>query len=254
MGQSRRQSRGRPESTADTDAPSEAAPDVAENPPAKKSELLAIVSSKPWTCAACGEQFGQHSYLTMDDAGPLCLDCVDLGHLEFLPSGDAALTRRSKRASRLSAVVIQWSRTRRRYERQGILAEPEAIAQAEVECLADSEVRERRRGREEIRRVADDQQFVVELAGVITTQFPGCPARRAMAIARHAGMRSSGRIGRTSAGRALDPAAVRLAVIAAVRHEDTDYESLLMSGVPREEARARVRSQITAVVDGWAVG
>jgi hypothetical protein len=44
-------------------------------------------------------------------------------------------------------VVVQWSRARQRYERQGILAEVEAIAQAERECLADSELRDRRRER-----------------------------------------------------------------------------------------------------------
>ena len=254
MAQSRRQSTTRSGAAERSDPPDAAASRAADSPPGKKAELLAIVSSKPWTCAACGEHFGRHSYLMMDDAGPLCLDCVDLGHLEFLPSGDAALTRRSKRASRLAAVVIQWSRSRRRYERQGILAEPEAIAQAEVECLADSEVRERRRQRAEIRRVAGDDQFAAELAGAIKTQFPGCPANRATAIAQHAGARSSGRIGRTRAGRALDPQAVRLAVVAAVRHDDTDYELLLMSGVPREEARDRVRSQVLAAVAGWETG
>jgi hypothetical protein len=219
-----------------------------------KSELLVIASSRPWACAACSAQFERHAFLTMDDAGPLCLDCADLGHLEFLPRGDAALTRRAKRASGLSAVVVQWSRARNRYERQGILAEPQAIAQAERDCLADSDVRERHRVRDAERRAAGDEKFVTELAEAIRLQFPGCSARRAKAIARHAGTRSSGRIGRTSAGRALDPAAVRLAVIAAVRHEDTDYERLLMRGVPRNEARDRVRGQIDAVLDAWLVG
>ena len=103
------------------------------------SELLVIAAIKPWACASCTAQFGRGNLLTMDDAGPLCMDCADLGHLEYLPRGDAALTRRAKRGSRLSAVVVQWSRARQRYERQGILAEVEAIAQAERECLADSE-------------------------------------------------------------------------------------------------------------------
>ena len=57
----------------------------------RKRELLAIISTKPWSCAACGGESGRGGFLTMDDAGPLCLDCADLGHLEFLPSGDAAL-------------------------------------------------------------------------------------------------------------------------------------------------------------------
>jgi hypothetical protein len=54
-----------------------------------------------------------------------------------------------------------------RYERQGILAEVEAIAQAERECLADSEIRERRRERDAGRRIIEDQRFVAELADAI---------------------------------------------------------------------------------------
>jgi hypothetical protein len=82
--------------------------------------------------------------LIMDGPGPLCLTCADLDHLVFLGAGDAALTRRAKKASTLSAVV------------------------------------------------------------------------------------------------------------ASVRHQDTDYDELLMSGVPREEARVRIRSAIDRVLAAWA--
>jgi hypothetical protein len=214
-------------------------------------ELLVIAAGKPWTCASCSAQFQRGDLLRMDDAGPLCMDCADLGHLEYLARGDAALTRRAKRSSRLSAVVVKWSRARQRYERQGILAEAEAIATAERECLTDAEVRERRRERDAQRRVGEDERFVADLADAIRTLFPGCSAERADRIARHAGARSSGRIGRTSAGRALDPDAVRLAVIAAVRHEDTEYEELLMRGVSRAEARELVRDDVDQILHAW---
>ena len=62
------------------------------------------------------------------------MQCADLDHLVYLPAGDAALTRRAKRASRLSAVVVRFSRSRQRYERQGILVEEEALEAAEAEC------------------------------------------------------------------------------------------------------------------------
>ncbi|MCV6977743.1 DUF2293 domain-containing protein [Mycobacterium bourgelatii] len=81
--------------------------------------------------------------------------------------------------------------------------------------------------------------------------FPGCPAERADAIARHAATRGSGRIGRSAAGRALDPEAVTLAVVASVRHVDTPYDELLMSGVDREAARHRVAAQVDAVLNRW---
>jgi len=161
----------------------------------------------------------------MDEVGPLCMGCADLDHLEFLPRGDTALTRRARKTSRLSAVVVQWSRARKRYERQGVLAEPDAIAQAEQDCLADSEVRERRRVRDAQRRAVEDEQLVADLAAALLGQFPGCPPDRALLIAQHAGARSSGRIGRTSAGRALEAEAVRLAVVAAVQQwTDRPYQ------------------------------
>ena len=188
----------------------------------------------------------------MDEAGPLCLGCADLGHLDFLGRGDAALTRRAKRNSRLSAVVVKWSGARQRYERLGILAEADAIDQAEQECLADSEARERRRERDAERRERQDEAFVEDLSAAILVQFPGCPPERAERIARHAGARGSGRVGRTAAARVLDPDAIRLAVIASVRHEDTTYEDLLMSGVSREDARGLVRADVDGVLEAWS--
>jgi hypothetical protein len=53
-----------------------------------------------------------------------------MDHPVFLPSGDAGLTRRARKASTLSAVVVRWSRTHQRYERQGLLVEPAALKAA----------------------------------------------------------------------------------------------------------------------------
>lgn len=220
----------------------------------KPKDLLVIESTRGFTCADCGTAHDRGDLLTMDDAGPLCLVCADLAHLEFLARGDTALTRRARKHSTLSAVVVRWSRNRRRYERQGIVAEPDAIEKAEQECLADADARERRRTREAIRRDRQDTAFVDELAAAIRAQFPACPAHRATRIARHAGERSSGRIGRSAAGRALDPDAVRLAVVASVRHEDTDYDELLMGGIARFDARVRVRPVIDEILERWESG
>jgi hypothetical protein len=217
-------------------------------------DLLVIAATKPWSCDGCGADSGPGGLLMMDDGGPRCLDCVDLGHLEFLPAGDAALTRRAKKASRLSAVVVRWSRSRKRYERQGILVEPDALERAEIECLDDAESRERRREREEERRLVADDRFVADLGAAVRSQFPGCPPDRADRIARHAGARASGRIGRTREGRELDAHAVRLAVIAAVRHGDTSYDELLMSGVSRAVAREQVRGDVDRVLAAWQAG
>jgi type II secretory pathway component HofQ len=131
----------------------------------------------------------------MEDAGPLCMGCADLDHLVFLPAGDAALSRRARKASRLSAVVVRFSRARKRYERQGILVEEAALRQAEMQCLADEEARARRRERDRQRRADQDVAFEARLAEAVVQLFPGCPAGRAEAIAQHAGQQGSGRLG-----------------------------------------------------------
>jgi hypothetical protein len=98
-------------------------------------DLVVIWALKEWSCTVCS---GGGELLIMDGPGPLCLNCAHLDHLVFLPSGDAGLTRRAKKASKLSAVVVRFSRTRRRYERQGILVEPEALATADVDGRASA--------------------------------------------------------------------------------------------------------------------
>ena len=80
-----------------------------------------------WKCHRCGKT---GDLLMMENPGPACLVCVGLDDLEFLPAGDALLSRRAKAKSTRCAVVVRFSRTRRRYERQGLLVEPSALADA----------------------------------------------------------------------------------------------------------------------------
>ncbi len=90
-------------------------------------------------------------------------------------------------------MVIRFSRSRKRYERQGLLVEEPALRKAEAECLADAEVRARR---EAERRAVHDEALARSMADGIRRLFPGCPPGEAEAIARHATMRKSGRIDR----------------------------------------------------------
>ena len=215
----------------------------------RRPELVVVSPLRDFTCSACGEEQG--GWLIMEDSGPICMACADMAHLVFLPSGDAALTRRTKAGSRLSAVVVRFSRSRRRFERQGILVEEQALERAERECLADEDARSRRRERDAQRRIGEDLELQARMAAEIVRLFPGCPPDRAQSIAGHTSLRGSGRVGRSEAGRALEPAALELAVAAAVRHENTRYDELLMSGVEREVARAQVRDEVARVLDGW---
>jgi hypothetical protein len=90
-------------------------------------------------CTECGEELWKGSFLLMENGRPLCLRCADLDHLVYLPRGDRALTRRAKKKSVLSAVVVRFSRARGRYERQGILVEESALQEAQEQCLEDAD-------------------------------------------------------------------------------------------------------------------
>ncbi|GAB3001647.1 DUF2293 domain-containing protein [Amycolatopsis acidiphila] len=217
-------------------------------------DLVVLSPHTDWTCTGCGIRSAAGEFQYPEDDRPLCLSCADFDHLVFLPSGNAALSRRAKKESTLAVLVTRFNKRRKRYERQGILVEEAALERAEGQCLADEDVRARRRERDAVRRAAQDVEFQAAMAGEIRRLFPGCGAERAQAIAEHAGTRGSGRVGRSAAGRALDDEAVRLAVVASIRHEDTDYDAMLMAGVPRAEARDRIRPGIDRVLARWERG
>lgn len=106
----------------------------------KKRERLAEKASKApelvviqplhsdWTCHRCGHSGGM---LIMENGGPACLSCMGLDDLEFLAAGDALLTRRVKAKSAKCAVVVRFSRSRKRYERQGLLVDPRALVEVQ---------------------------------------------------------------------------------------------------------------------------
>ena len=94
-------------------------------------ELVVIQPlNREWTCHRCG---GSGDLLVMEKPGPACLRCTGLDDLAFLPAGDALLTRRVKVKSTKSAVVVRFSKSRGRYERQGLLVEPQALTEAQLQ-------------------------------------------------------------------------------------------------------------------------
>lgn len=114
----------------------------------KKRARLAAKANRPpelaviepldagWKCHRCG---GTGGLLVMEDPGPACLPCAGLAALVFLPAGDAALSRIAKSKSTAFAVVVRFSRSRKRYERHGLLVQPEALREAELEVAARRE-------------------------------------------------------------------------------------------------------------------
>jgi hypothetical protein len=218
----------------------------------KSNDLKVFISSRESKCGECGEDLGTHAWITLQgEKGALCLSCGDLDHLVYLPSGDSTVTRRAKKHSRLSAVVLKWSRARKRYERQGLLVEDEALQLAEKECEEDKEQREKNRIRAAERREELDEQFIVSFSNRIRELYPNCPAGREKTIARHACLKYSGRVGRSASAKALDENAVYLAVRAHIRHTETTYDELLMRGVDRREAREAVECLQDEIIDMW---
>jgi hypothetical protein len=219
----------------------------------KPEELKVFISHRASVCGECHEELGHKAWVFLaGEQGALCLSCADLDHLVFLPSGDTAVTRRARKASALAAVVLKWSRARKRYERQGLLVEEDALHEAEASCLVDEEARARRRERAALRRAEQDEDFVSAFAARVRGLFPGCPPDRETAIAEHACKKYSGRVGRSAAARSLDDEAVRMAVAAHVRHRETSYDEMLAGGEDRHEARALVRDAVEAVLERWA--
>jgi hypothetical protein len=218
----------------------------------QREELKVFIASRESTCDECKEDLGSKAWITLkEEKGALCLSCADLDHLVFLPSGDAAVTRRARKHSTLSAVVLKWSKARKRYERQGSLVEEPALRQAEIECLADEDARAQRRIREADRRATLDLAYVERFAEAVQQLYLKCPLETAKSIAEHACAKYSGRVGRSAAAKTLDEQAVRLAVVAHVCHVETRYDRLLMNGWDRIDARVSVEDTVRSVLAKW---
>lgn len=214
---------------------------------------LVWISHKDAKCTACGAELARGERLAIDRAqGSRCLKCAGLDGLVLLPSGDTALTRRAVARSSRSAVVLEFSRARKRNERQGVLVEESAIEQAESENASDEARRRVQRQQRQVRGEAVEREYRVAFAARVLELFPGASREQAEAIAVRACEKYSGRVGRSAQAKALAKDAVTLAVRAHVRHAHTDYDRLLNEGREPAEARASVRQAIERVLAAWS--
>ena len=214
-------------------------------------DIVVFSILKPSACAECGAELWKGSFLRMEKEKPLCLECADLDHLVFLLRGDVALTRRSRKYSILSAVVVRFSRSRKRYERQGLLVESGALERAQEECLSDEVKRRIAREKASLARERADNEYVAQFVDCVRSRYPDCPPGEAEAIAKHACEKYSGRVGRSSAAKSFDATAMDLAVKAHVRHVHTEYDRLLSRGWERSEARSAVLDRVTEIMERW---
>jgi hypothetical protein len=176
-------------------------------------------------CETCHRPGGLLLARDYRGGGAICLRCARLDPLVFLPSADAALTRRARAAGR--TVVVDWwnphpvQRSRRGYrpigprrDRLGVLVELSALESAARRCLADPSALADRRTRDE-RRMAKGGTPWEDVAAAIRERFPGCP--RADVIAYHTAVRC--------------PDAVEFAVAESVRHVDADGDERRVAAI-----------------------
>jgi len=214
-------------------------------------DIVVFIVRRETKCAECGEELGPGRWIRVENDQALCLACADLAHLEYLPSGNTALTRRATEHSPLRAVVVQWAYARKRYERQGILVTRDAIERAEAECLADENRRARQRERAAAQREVEDREYQSAVTEKLKALYPGCPPDETARIAAWTCRKHSGRVGRSAAAKDFDPQALRLAVISHIRHEHTRYDELLMQYGERQQAREMVRAEIEKLLARW---
>ena len=100
-------------------------------------ELVVFWTRKDSECAQCKTELGNGSFLFLEQDRPLCMKCSGLDDLIYLPAGDAKASRLAKNYSPRYAVVVRFSRSRRRYEKQGLLVEKPALERAGKKTGAD---------------------------------------------------------------------------------------------------------------------
>ena len=213
---------------------------------------VAHISFRDEKCSDCDGPVMEGDLFIYEVDRIVCLTCAGLDRLIFLPSGDTALTRRATKHSTLSAVVVKYSRRRKRHERQGVLVEPAALDRAEAECLSDEDARSRARERAAVRREVLDGAYLKKFEARLLEMYPCCPPEEARSIAEHACEKYSGRVGRSAAAKNLDDEAITLAVRAHIRHGHTRYDRYLADGMDRAEARRLVRCRIDEVAVKWS--
>lgn len=220
----------------------------------KRSSFSVFLSRRDkLKCCKCNQNIkkGDFAVSESEKGSALCFKCSPFRDLLFLPSGDAALTRRSKKHSSLSAIVQQWNNRRRRYERRGIFVEQNAIDIAKKECLADQEQRRIKNVKAAAKRELQDIEYIKQFSLKIREFYPSIPKGREEVIAKHACKKYSGRVGRTAAAKDFDGDIIERAVIAHIRHHETEYDNLFGQGRRKKDIREDIKPLINKILKKW---
>ena len=210
------------------------------------------ISHKDERCAKCGAELVAGGLIAMDRVhGIRCLACAELAGLEFLPSGDMALTRRALARSSRSAIVLKFSRARKRSERQGVRVEAAAIQQAESDNVKDSARRETQRERRRVRDEVAEKKYIADFTARVLALFPRAPARRP---SRSPPTPARSTAGASAARPGPKPSTTRRSRWPCGHTCVTPAPSttgLLATGLDPREAREAVRPAIERVVERW---
>jgi hypothetical protein len=218
---------------------------------AKDDHVVVFRIRQDSACSKCAQALPSGSLLRLQDGKAFCMACGGLDQMEFLPAGDPALTRRATKRSARKAVVVEWSRPGKRYERRGTLLEPSAIVLARQECLADADKRQAKQAKAAVSREIEDRQYLADFTAELERLFPSCPPAEAAEISQHACEKYSGRVGRSAGAKELEPDKIRLAVIAHIRHVHTGYDQFFDINVRKADARRMVQAKIQRVLSDW---
>ena len=219
--------------------------------PSKDIVVFRLISNKENSCSECHKELGKGNLLRVENGNGLCMVCADLDHLVTLPQGDAAMTRRAKKYSKLWAVIMRFSRTRGRYERQGLLVEKEAFDKAEEELLSASELAAQRKLHAEMNLTDEDQKLARDILPKLLQMFPHCPPTDAKEIARQGSEYIYTLVKRNEAG-GPNEEDIRALLTRYARHHYTTYDEFLIQGMSRASAKAAVSQQLQEVLERWS--
>lgn len=205
------------------------------------------------SCSKCKRAIKQWDRFVVESENSrgLCFKCSPFTEKEFLPSGDSAMTRRSKKHSRYCGVLLEWNSKRRRFERKGQCVEADAIIKARAECKADADKRKIINTKLAFKREMADKIYVADFAKAIKQRYPSIPKGRELAIAKHACEKYSGRVGRSASAKQFDGDMIDRAVEAHIRHHETSYDSEFGKGKAKRVIRSKIKPVVVKYLSDW---
>lgn len=220
---------------------------------ATESQNIFITKKQKVWCRVCDRKIplGAMFVAENEDVKGTCFKCSPFVNYTLLPPGNVALTRRSKKHSARCAVVLEWNQRRKRHERKGQYVEQKAIEQAEAECNADADKRAVKNEKAAKVREVQDKAYILAFGKAIRAYYPKCPPQREYEIANHACEKHSGRVGRTANAKLFDAQMIERAVVAHIRHIETDYDNQFGKGKIKRQIRAELNPTIKKILLSW---